>query len=190
MTTIFEAACARAHEGMEVAAVAGRDPQRPAIFSQYGDLDFDQLNRRVNQVARQLRAAGIGPGDPVALLCGNRPEFIVVRFACHRLGVRLTPVNWHLAPEEIAYVVENSDALALFADVRAEPGAALALAQAPALRVKVSIGGAIEGFESWDASLSQDDSNIAEPVLGTMMLYTSGTTGLPKGVLSKQPDPQ
>ena len=190
MSTIFEAACARAHEGMEIAAVAERDPQRPAVYSQYGDMNFGQLNRRVNQVARQLRAAGIGPGDPVALLCGNRPEFVVVRFACHRLGVRLTPVNWHLAPDEIAYVVENSDALALFADERAEPGARLALAVAPALRMKVAIGGSIEGFESWDASLAQDDTDIDEPALGSMMLYTSGTTGRPKGVLRNQPDPQ
>jgi long-chain acyl-CoA synthetase len=175
---------------MEIAAVAARDPQRPAIYSQFGDMNFDQLNRRVNQVARQMLAAGIGPGDPVALLCGNRPEFVVVRFACHRLGVRLTPVNWHLAPDEIAYVVENCDALALFADLRAGQGARQAMAQAPGLRVKVSIGGAIEGFEDWDASLEQDDSDIDAPALGSMMLYTSGTTGRPKGVLRNQPDPQ
>lgn len=190
MSTIFEAACARAHEGMEIAAVAARDPQRPAIYSQYGDMDFDHLNRRVNQVARQMRAVGIGPGDPVALLCGNRPEFIVVRFACHRLGVRLTTVNWHLAPEEIAYIVENCDALALFADTRAKQGASQALAEAPALRLNVAIGGAMDGFTNWEASLVEEDSDIEAPALGSMMLYTSGTTGRPKGVLRKQPDPQ
>lgn len=190
MDSIFAAACARAHEGMEIAAVAARDPQRPAIYSQHGDMTFGALNYRVNQVARQLRAAGIGPGDPVALLCGNRPEFVVVRFACHRLGVRLTPVNWHLAPEEIAYVVDNCDALALFADVRAAPGARLAAEQARALRLRVSIGDAIEGFQPWDSSLAEAGADIEAPALGSMMLYTSGTTGRPKGVLRRQPDPQ
>lgn len=191
MTTIFEAACARAHEGMEIAAVAARDPQRPAIFSEQGSLTFDQLNRRVNQLANLLRSAGIGEGDPVALLCSNRPEFIVIRFACHRLGVRLTPVNWHLSPEEIAYVVEDSDALALFADIRCEGGAQLALKEADKLRVKVSIGGLIRGFDDWNGSLyDQGEADIKNPSLGSMMLYTSGTTGRPKGVLRAQPDPQ
>ena len=54
---------------------------------------------------------GVVAGDAVALLCSNRPEFIAVRFACHRMGIRLTPVNWHLAPEEAAYIIDNCDTL-------------------------------------------------------------------------------
>ena len=58
-------------------------------------------------------------GDALALLCGNRPEFSVVRFACHRMGLRLTPVNWHLVPDEVDYIVDNWDGVALLEDVRA-----------------------------------------------------------------------
>jgi long-chain acyl-CoA synthetase len=176
---------------MEIAAVAARDPKRPAVYSAYGKLTFAELNRQANQVARLLRDAGLEPGDPVALACGNRPEFVVVRFACHRLGLRLTTVNWHLAPDEVSYIVDNCDAKALFCDIRISKSAEAALSGNDKLRVKVAIGGSIAGYDDWDAALSDlEGSDIDNPSLGTMMLYTSGTTGRPKGVLRKQADPQ
>ena len=189
--SIFEAACARAAEGMEIAAVAALAPERPAIYSAHGNLSFAELNARANQLANRLREAGLKPGDAVALACGNRPEFVVVRFAAHRLGLRLTTVNWHLAADEIAYIVDNCDALALFADIRLGEAAGLAIEGNDKLRVKVAIGGEIAGYEGWDECLAgRDSADIENPSLGTMMLYTSGTTGRPKGVLRKQPDPQ
>ncbi len=188
--SLFQSACGRAHEGMEIAAVAALDPDRPAIYSARGRLTFGELNRQANQVARMLRGAGIEIGDAVALLCGNRPEFAVVRFACHRLGVRLTPVNWHLAAEEVAYVVANCEARALFADARVADSARAALAGNQRLQVKLAIGDSIPGFEDWASALQGlDGSDIERPSLGTTMLYTSGTTGRPKGVLRRQPDP-
>ena len=81
---------------------AAREPERPAIVSEYGNRSFWELNARANQVALLLRSAGLKAGDPIALLCGNRPEFVEVVMAAHRLGVRLTPVNWHLKADEIA----------------------------------------------------------------------------------------
>ncbi len=187
--SLFDAARARAAEGMEIAAVAARDPRRSAIVSAHGDRSFGELNARANQVARLLRAQGIGPGDSVALLCGNRPEFADVRFAAHRCGVRLTPVNWHLTTEEIAYIVEDCEAVALFADIRSRD-VGNAVADNPRLRLKLAIGGAIPGFDDFEAALAgQDPADIDEPALGHVMQYTSGTTGRPKGVLRRQPDP-
>ena len=135
--SIFEAACARAPEGMEIAAVAALAPERPAIYSAHGKLSFAELNARANQLANRLREAGLKPGDAVALACGNRPEFVVVRFAAHRLGLRLTTVNWHLAADEIAYIVDNCDALALFADIRLGEAAGLAIEGNDKLRLSV-----------------------------------------------------
>lgn len=188
--TLTEAARARAHEGMEIAAVAELDPQRPAIYSQFGNMTFGQLNAAVNQLANRLREAGLQPGDGLALACGNRPEFVVVRFAAHRLGLRLTTVNWHLAPGEVAYIVDDCDARALFMDVRLGEAAQMSLQSAAGLVLGVAIGGDIPGYESWpDCLHGRDKGDIESPCLGTTMLYTSGTTGRPKGVLRKQPDP-
>ena len=122
---IFADACARAPEGMEIAAVAAADPTRIALWSGRGEIDFATLNALSNRLARRLRAAGLVAGDALALVCGNRMEFAVVRFAAHRIGLRLTPVNWHLSPEEIAWIVADCEARALFLDERAMAAAAL-----------------------------------------------------------------
>jgi long-chain acyl-CoA synthetase len=189
--SLIEEARANAAVGMEIAAFAKGDPNRSAVISDLGNLTFAQLNSRVNQLAHMLRAHGYISGDSIALLCGNRAEFIEVRFAAHRIGARLTTVNWHLAPEEIAYIVADCNAVALFADIRTEKGAALALCEAPDLAIKIAIGGEIEGFQNYRTALAPyPTSDIEQPCLGSVMQYTSGTTGRPKGVLRKQPDPE
>lgn len=188
--TLFDRACARAAVGMEIAAIAAEVPERMAIYSQHGDLTFAELNNQANQVAHLLRAAGLQAGDALALLCGNRPEFAVVRFACHRMGLRLTPVNWHLSADEVAYIVDNCDAKALFADIRVSDQARAAIADNTQLQVKVAIGGSIPGFDDFSCIAAHSPDNIDDPSLGGMMLYTSGTTGRPKGVDRAHPDPQ
>ena len=85
-------------------------PDVPAIVSNYGSRTFGELNTRANQVARTLRAAGIGPGDSVALLCSNRPEFVEVMQGAQRCGVRLTPINWHITSDEVAYILRDCEA--------------------------------------------------------------------------------
>lgn len=190
MGSVFEEACALAPVGMEISAVAARDPNRRAIDSEYGTRSFYELNCRANQIARMLIKAGIEPGDPVALLCGNRPEFVEVVMAAHRLGIRLTPVNWHLKADEIAYIVNDCEAKALFADVRVGEAALAATQNNLNLRLKIAIGGELPGFTPWEQAGSDlSDDNIADPVRGSVMQYTSGTTGKPKGVLRKQADP-
>lgn len=187
--TLFERACERAPQGMEIAAIAAADPRRIALWSEEGTLDFAELNAQCNRLVRRLRAAGLHPGDAVALVCSNRIEFAVVRFAAHRAGLRLTPVNWHLAAEDIAWIVADSEAKALFLDARVA-GAAEQVAGAAPLRLCVSIGGPIPGYMGWQEALGgQDGSDIPDPCLGSTMLYTSGTTGRPKGVLRRQGDP-
>ena len=181
---------AKAHEGMEISAVAEADPTRLAIRSNQGDLNFAQLNARVNQLCHWLRGLGLNEGDSIALLCTNRQEFCEVRFAAHRTGLRLTPVNWHLTADEVAYIVSNSKAKVLFADANVNQSATHAHQQSNALIAQLAIGGVIEGFADYESTLAQHSSDdISQPCLGNTMLYTSGTTGRPKGVLRKQPDP-
>ncbi len=188
---VFGAACERASVGMEIAAVAALEPHRPAVIWGESVVSFAELNQQVNQVARLIRSVNIGEGDSIALVCSNRSEFVVVRFACHRLGVRLTPVNCHLSTPEAAYIVDNCDARAVFLDtsVCAELGAMLT--GNSKLVLKIAIGEPIADFKEWTHTLSKFEiKDISTPALGATMLYTSGTTGQPKGVLRKQPDPQ
>jgi len=169
---------------MTLARLAGEAPDRLAIAAPTGDLTFGQLNARTNQLARALRELGLQPGDGVALVCSNRPEFAEVVFAVLRSGLRLTPINWHLTHGEMVYIARNCEARAIVADARFAEAAALAVREIPEIKVRLSVGGAIAGYRSYDDVLDrQPEHDLEDPLLGSDMLYTSGTTGRPRGVL-------
>ncbi|MDP1873196.1 AMP-binding protein [Phenylobacterium sp.] len=174
---------AAAELGMAPAFWAARQPDKIAIFEMSGPTrTFGDLNANANRIARLLLDKGLKPGDSVALLSPNRAEFVDVLFATQRCGLRMTPVNWHLTPEEIAYVIDNCEARALFADASVT-GAAQAADDCPRLTLKVAIGGPLPGFLDYEDALgAYADGDIHDPVRGHTMLYSSGTTGRPKGV--------
>lgn len=179
-----------AARGMVVALHAAAAPDRPAIVSEQGNRTFAELNARANQLVRALRTGGLVAGDAVALLMSNRPEFVETVVACQRGGFRLTPINWHLSAEEIGYIVDNCEARAFVADARFADKTVEAAAMAPALICRLAAGGEIAGFTSCDQALGQESGdNLSDPVLGSQMLYTSGTTGHPKGVYRKKTPP-
>jgi long-chain acyl-CoA synthetase len=176
---------AAAATGMTLAHWASRQPDTPAIVSEHGDRTFAQLNANANRLARALRARGLRPGDGLALMVSNRPEFAEVVAAAQRSGLRLTPINWHLTADEAAYIVGDCQARAFVADARFGPVAADAAARVPRATVGLAVGGDIAGdrFEPYtDAVGGEDGADLDDPVLGRSMLYTSGTTGRPKGV--------
>jgi long-chain acyl-CoA synthetase len=164
-------------------------PDRPAIISPSGDRAFAELNANANRLARALRARGLQAGDAVALLCGNRAEFAETVHACLRAGLRLTTINWHLSGAEAAYIVDDCEAVAIVAGAELAGAAVPAADAAPRCRVRLAVGGDMEGFESYDAALAAEDgADLDDPVVGSSMLYTSGTTGRPKGV-HREPAP-
>ena len=172
-----------ARTGMTTALIARAAPQRTALISPHGNRDFATFNGRCNAIARVLRRAGLKEGDAVALLAGNRPEFAEVMFAAMRAGLRLTPVNWHLKPEEAAYIVDDCDARVLVAEARFADAALAGRAAAPALEACFGFGGAIAGFDDLESAIAAEShDDLGDPALGSRMLYTSGTTGRPKGV--------
>ncbi len=171
--------------GMAPAWWANHDGDRPAVVAPSGDRSFGELNAEANRLVRALRLRGLGAGDAVAISCGNRAEFASTWAACTRAGFRLTAINWHLTPDEAAYILGDCEARAFVADATH----ADAVPAAHAIEVPVAVGGDLDGFERWDDLLAGvDGTDIDDATLGTAMLYTSGTTGYPKGV-AKAPDP-
>ncbi len=174
--------------GMTLAVWADLKPDAVFIHDPTGKTTtFGEVNAAANRIGRLLRQHGLEAGDAVALVCSNRAEFGEVLAATQRAGWRITPVNWHLTADEIAYIVSDCEAKAVFCEQRVAASAA-AVAQCPGVVLKVAIGGPIEGFLDYRAALAPlDGSDIDDPVLGNQMMYTSGTTGRPKGVYRPQP---
>jgi long-chain acyl-CoA synthetase len=170
-------------KGMMLALYARLTPDAPAIISELGNRTFRELNQNANRLVRALRERGLRAGDSVALVCGNRPEFAEVIYACLRAGFRNTPVNWHLTADESAYILNDCEAKALIADADFAEIMAATVPLTPKLTVRLAIGGEIAGFASYAGALAgRSGDDIEEPSLGTRMMYTSGTTGRPKGV--------
>lgn len=172
--------------GMAVAYHAQTTPDHMALITEFGNLTFADLNAKANQLAAFLRSKGLKAGDGLALACINRPEFSEVYSACMRAGFRLTPINFHLRADEMAYIIENCEAKAFVVDHSVGPSAEEAIQKAKGTLVNISIDGILQGFEGYEDSIkSFPEKNIADPVPGWTMFYTSGTTGRPKGVVRR-----
>ena len=173
-------------QGMLHSWWADRTPDRLALISPHGDRTFADLNAQINRLSRALRSRGLQPGDAIALMCTNEPAFLEVLYAAQRTGLRLTPINWHLTGEEAAYIIANCEAKAFVCSGTLGDTVVVAAAAGGPGLVKINTGGYIPGFEMYNSVVAAEEgSDIADPVLGTQMLYTSGTTGRPKGVHRK-----
>jgi long-chain acyl-CoA synthetase len=181
---------ASADRGMLAAFWAAERGDAPAVISDAGNRTRAEVNANANRLVRALRARGVKAGDGLALLCANRPEFLETVAAARRAGLRLTTVNWHLTGDEAGYIVDDCEATAFVADARFAHVARRAADLAPRLRAAIAVGGAVDGFEDWGGVLAPESGiDVDDPVVGSTMLYTSGTTGRPKGV-HRPPDPR
>jgi len=169
-----------------VSVFAAKAPDRPAVIYGNGEHieSYGQLEARSRRLAHVLRRFGLEPGDSVAALIGNDDCFFDLYWACHRAGLYFTPVNWHLQRDEVQYIVENCDAKVFVAHARFAEIAASVPAALPRVAVSASIGGAIPGFRSLEDAVAEApaDQPLGEELEGSVMLYSSGTTGRPKGV--------
>jgi long-chain acyl-CoA synthetase len=147
----------------------------PALIDERGETSWRDLDDRVNRLIHVIRSHGIQPGERVALLSGNRREIFEVFAAVAHCGMVVVPVNWHFAPEEVAYVVDNSGSRLLIVEPDHLPGAAEVDSEVPRLVFDSS-------YE--EALAAADPAEPEDQMMGAVMFYTSGTTGRPKGVTS------
>ena len=179
-----------ANVGMSVAFWANRQPEALAIAAPSGDRTFAALNANANRLARLLRARGLREHDRVLLLCGNRAEFAETTQAALRTGLRVTTINWHLTADEASYIADDCGATAMVAAADLGDVAAEVAERTPRLTTRLAVGGPISGFEDYASAIgAENGDDLSDPVLGGAMLYTSGTTGRPKGVYRRRVDP-
>jgi long-chain acyl-CoA synthetase len=172
-----------ADRGLLAAYWAQRQPDRVALYSDTGNRTFAEIDTNANRFVRAVRACGVKAGDGVALMCSNRPEFLETVVAARRAGLRLTTINWHLTADEAGYIVDDCEATTLVADARFADAASGAAQRAPRLRARLAVGGPVSDFDRWDDTLAEHSgAPLDDPQVGRTMLYTSGTTGRPKGV--------
>jgi long-chain acyl-CoA synthetase len=171
---------------MHLTRLAREHGDKPAvIMAESGvTLSYAELERQSNQIAHLFRSRGLRPGDHIAVLMENRPEFFPVVWAAQRSGLFYTPVNWHLSAAEAAYIVADCGTRLLVASGDLEELAAAAAASAPALENRLTVGPPVPGVESLAAAAApMPDRPIPDELEGYYMLYSSGTTGQPKGIL-------
>lgn len=168
-------------------------PQHPAIIMATSGkvITHGELEARANQIAHALRAVGLNKGDHFALFMENNDAFLEICSAGERSGLYYTPVNSYLTADELAYIVQNSESQVLIASKAKRDIAAAAAEQCPQLKKLVLIDAASDdplftNYESWIAS--HPTTPIADENLGISMLYSSGTTGRPKGILRPMVD--
>ncbi len=164
---------------------ASINPDKAAVISAAtGEIvTYRELDDRSNQLARWLQDAGLAPGDHVALLAENHVRYFEVLWAALRSGLYLTAVNWHLAPEEAAYLVNDSGSTVLIATASLSETASGMFEYLDDCPRRLMIDGVVDGFESYESALSSVPAEpLTEQPAGDVMLYSSGTTGRPKGI--------
>jgi fatty-acyl-CoA synthase len=161
---------------------AAAAPDRVALVCGERRVRYGELEAVANRFAAIVRARGVTRGDHLAMLVGNGLEALALAWAAWRTGTYLTPISTALAPPEVRYLVADSDAKAVIVDAALAPLATQV--DWPAGVQCWAVNGRIAGFDTIDAELARASTEPGrhEPP-GALMMYTSGTTGAPKGVI-------
>ncbi len=173
---------------MNIGDHADGEPHSPAlVVADVGTVSYGELFERSQRVAALLHQAGLRRGDGVALVLPNRPEFFEITWGCQLSGLYYSAVNTHFTPDEVAYVIDDSEAKAVFIDASmAELGERIAEVNR-GVDVHISVGGELPGWRSYADALA--DGGQPPPISdGSEMLYSSGTTGRPKAVRRSLPE--
>jgi long-chain acyl-CoA synthetase len=178
-----------------IALIAAHKPEDAvALIDERGETTWRKLDERVNRLIDAFRTAGLPTGDTLAVMSGNRREYYELLSAGGHAGWTQVPVNWHWTADELAYVLDNSDARAVAVEAPYLDVARAALAKlgadGPPIRVVIDAKTATRDFVDYEELLaSGEPAEPPEQSLAGPMFYTSGTTGRPKGVRSNVTPP-
>ncbi|HEV3213346.1 MAG TPA: acyl-CoA synthetase [Acidimicrobiales bacterium] len=152
-------------------------------------VSYRELAERSNQLARFLANVGLARGDVVAVLMENQVGFFETAWAAQRSGLYYAAVNWHLSPDEVAYILSDCGARVLVTSVAQAPLVGALEGRMPVVEVVLCRDGVLpQSTHAWDDVERLDVAALADPTEGCELLYSSGTTGRPKAV--KRPLPE
>ncbi|MGJ4931910.1 AMP-binding protein [Bradyrhizobium sp. HKCCYLS2038] len=174
--------------GVSLATWARLAGDRTALHCSLGDRSFAELDDNCSRLAHVLLERGIGADDGLALICGNRPEFVETTLAAERAGIRVTPIRADLTAREVDYLLEDSGAKAVIADGSIAGPLADMLGHQTGRRATLTIGTTLPGAEDYHSALARAaTAAVSCEKVGIPLIYTSGTTGAPKGVYRREP---
>ncbi|MEY2553512.1 MAG: long-chain acyl-CoA synthetase [Ilumatobacteraceae bacterium] len=161
-------------------------PDKPAIIMATSGFrqTFAELDAAANQLSRLLRSVGVEPGDHVALCMENHDRYFEVLWGCHYAGAVYTACSSRLTSAELEYVINDCGAKVFITSLYKADQAAEIIGATPTVAVRLMLDGTIDGYESYeDAVAWLPPTPLREArVAGIDMLYSSGTTGRPKGI--------
>lgn len=165
-------------------------PDKPAYIMAGSDevVTYRDLDVRANQGARLLRSLGVARGDGIAVMMDNSARYLEVMWAAERIGAYVTCISSKLTAEEAEYIIRDGDCRVLLVSKGTADCAAALLPRVGDL-ARMMVDGTIDGFDRFETLRdAQSDAPLDDPTPGQIMLYSSGTTGKPKGVRFALPD--
>ena len=151
---------------------------------------FAELDAAANRLSRLLRAAGLQPGDHIAICMENHDRYLEVIWGCHYAGLVYTAASSRLQEAELEYIINDCGARAFITSKYKADQAAAMLDSTPDVELRLMLDGTIDGYESYESAVAgQSPEPLDEArVAGMDMLYSSGTTGMPKGITRTFPN--
>jgi fatty-acyl-CoA synthase len=163
---------------------ASTSPDRPAVImaGSNATVTYGELETNSARLASALHQLGLRMGDVIAVLSDNAPEAFEIYWAAIRSGLYVTFVNWHLSGDEAAYIVRDSGAQVLIASGGVPELGSEVARLVPEVVHRYAFGSSIDGYGSYTELLKRAGPRLTDQPRGSEMLYSSGTTGRPKGI--------